>query len=130
MNMSPSGALSPYYYKGGYFHGIHYGSFFDDMDAFATMMTAEETYIMKSPERRRVIIDLYETKMTSTALAEFVAHIDRLSPRIVKLAISANSATLRTVRKALYAGCSLGKGQLYFTLDMEEGKTWLVSNPT
>ena len=128
MNMSPSGALSPYYYKGGYFHGIHYGSFFDDMDAFAAMMTAEETYIMNSPERRRIMIDLYETKMTSKALAEFVAHIDRLSPRIVKLAISANSATLRAVRKALYAGCSLGKGQLYFTPDMEEGKTWLVSD--
>ena len=99
------------------------------MDAFASMMAAEETYIMKSPERRRVMIDLYETKMTFSALTEFVAHIERLSPRIVKLAISASSATLRTVRKALYAGCSLGKGQLYFTPDMEEGKTWLVSDP-
>lgn len=33
MTKSPSGALSPYYYKGGYFHGIHYGSYFDDSQA-------------------------------------------------------------------------------------------------
>lgn len=58
---SPSGALSPYYYKGGYFHGIHYGSYFDDMDALRDMMSQEESFIMDSPEKRRIMIDIYET---------------------------------------------------------------------
>jgi len=31
MTKSPNGALSPCYYKGGYLHGIHYGSYFNDM---------------------------------------------------------------------------------------------------
>jgi hypothetical protein len=61
---SPSGALSPYYYKGGYFHGIHYGSYFDDMDAFLLMMADEEQFILRSPEKRRLMIDLYETNIT------------------------------------------------------------------
>lgn len=39
---SPSGALSPYYYKGGYFHGIHYGSYFDNSDALLSIMNKEE----------------------------------------------------------------------------------------
>ncbi len=38
MTKSPSGALSPYYYKGGYFHGIHYGSYFDDAKALFDMI--------------------------------------------------------------------------------------------
>jgi len=54
LKMSPSGALSPYYYKGGYFHGMHLGSYFDDMSALSSMMTAEEEFIMKSPEKRRI----------------------------------------------------------------------------
>jgi len=47
---SPSGALSPYYYKGGYFHGIHYGSYFNDMDGFASVMAAEEECILRSSD--------------------------------------------------------------------------------
>jgi len=127
MTKSPSGALSPYYYKGGYFHGIHYGSYFDDMTALASMMAAEEEFIIKSPEKRRVMIDLYETNMTPGILADFTAHIERLSPKIIKLAISANKRTLKMIRKSLFAFCSLNKGQMYFTPDMEDGKTWLVS---
>ena len=125
---SPSGALSPYYYKGGYFHGIHYGSYFEDMDAFTSMMAAEEEFILKSSEKRRILIDLYETNMTHEVLAGFVGHIERLSPRIIKLAVSAEKDTLKTIRRALFVGCSLGHGQMYFTPDMEEGKTWLVSD--
>ena len=128
MQKSPSGALSPYYYKGGYFHGIHYGSYFDDMAALTSMMAAEEEFILKSPEKRRILIDLYETNMTPQILADFIAHIERLSSKIIKLAVSANRDTLKTVRKALFAGCSLGRAQLYFSPDMEEGKTWLVSD--
>ena len=102
LKKSPSGALSPYYYKGGSFHGIHYGSYFDDMDAFTSMMAAEENFILKSPERKRIMIDLYETNMTPNILDDFTRHIERLKPRIFKIAISANRKTLRTVRKALF----------------------------
>jgi len=125
---SPSGALSPYYYKGGYFHGIHYGSYFDDMDSLLSMMRAEEDFIFHSPEKRRIAIDLYETDLTPSALKEFVSHIDRINERIIKLAVVSDKRALRAIRKALSNGCSLNKGQLYFTTDMEEGKTWLVSD--
>jgi len=128
MTKSPSGALSPYYYKGGYFHGIHYGSCFDDMDSLRDMMAREEAFILRSHDRRRIMIDLYETNMTPAALADFAAHIERLYVKIIKLAVSADKKSLKRIRGALYTGCSLGKGQMYFTPDMEEGKTWLVSD--
>lgn len=123
---SPSGALSPYYYKGGYFHGIHYGSFFDDTEAFYEMMAAEERFILESPQERRIMIDLYETKMSNAVILEFAAHIERIRSRIFKLAISCEKAKLRALRKALSANTSLAKGAMFFTPDMEEGKTWLV----
>jgi hypothetical protein len=49
MTKSPNGALSPCYYKGGYLHGIHYGSYFNDMDLLRDMMAQEETLILRSP---------------------------------------------------------------------------------
>jgi len=128
MTKSPSGALSPYYYKGGYFHGIHYGSYFDDMHSLRDMMAREEAFILRFPEKRRILIDLYETNMTSDMLADFAAHIKRLRAKITKLAISADKKSLKTIRRALYRGCSLEKGKMCFTPDMEEGKTWLVSD--
>jgi hypothetical protein len=128
LKMSPSGALSPYHYKGGYFHGIHYGSFHDDADGLAEMMNAEEQFILRSPERRKIMIDFYETQITPAILVDFAAHIERISDRISKLGISADRKNLRRIRKALYDGCSLGKGLIYFSPDMEEAKTWLVSD--
>ena len=125
---SPSGSLSPYYYKGGYFHGMHYGSYFDDMESFLSMMAAEEDFILSSPQRRRVMIDLYETSLTKSGLDAFVAHIERIKGKIVKLGISCEKKKLAEIKKALYSGCSLEKGLMYFTPDMEDGKTWLVSD--
>ena len=46
ISKSPSGALCPYYYKGGYFHGIHYESYFDDMNSFLDMVGKEEEFIL------------------------------------------------------------------------------------
>ena len=128
ISKSPSGALSPYYYKGGYFHSIHYGSYFDDMDAFKSIMASEEKFILRSSGKRRIMIDLYETYMTADILSDFAAHIERLSLKIVKLAISTDKKALKTIQKALFNSCSLGKGQMYFSPDMEEAKTWLVSD--
>ena len=106
---SPSGALSPYYYKGGYFHGIHYGSYFDDSDALLSMMKKEEEFILKSPEKRRILIDLYQTTLTKALTEKITEHINRLRPNIVKLAITATPKNLHK-------------------LHMEEAKTWLVSD--
>ncbi|ABX42889.1 hypothetical protein Cphy_2528 [Lachnoclostridium phytofermentans ISDg] len=125
---SPSGALSPYYYKGGYFHGIHYGSYFDDMDALFTMMEKEEHFILNSPQMRRILIDLYETNLSKPALEKMIHHIEQISPRIIKLAITSDKKSLNSIRKAIKKASILGSGQLYLCTDMEEGKTWLVSD--
>lgn len=125
---SPSGALSPYYYKGGYFHGIHYGSYFNNSSALLSMMNEEEVFILKSSERRRILIDLYETNLSNPLIEKIVEHIDKISPRIMKLAISSDKNSLRQLHKAIAKGTSLGTGQIYFCTDMEEAKTWLVSD--
>ncbi len=129
LQKSPSGALSPYYYKGGYFHGIHYGSYFGDMDALFAMMRQEEAFILKSPEKRRLMIDLYETNLSPAMLREFGEHIGRMRGRIVKLAACGDRKTLKAVRRVLTQTGALGAGQMYFCADMEEGKTWLVLHP-
>ncbi len=126
LRKSPSGALSPYYYKGGYFHGIHYGSLLDDMEALHDMMSQEELFILSSPERRRIMIDLYETNFTKPMIEEFVLHIGRMNSRIVKLAIAGEKKYIKSIYKALLKGNVLNKGQIYICTDMEEGKTWLV----
>ena len=128
MTKSPSGALSPYYYKGGYLHGIHYGSYFDDMDSLRGMMAQEETFILRSPEKRRIMVDFYETNLTKSMISEFALHIGRLSSRIAKLAIAGDRQCRNTVKRALLKSNALNAGQVYICADMEEGKTWLVSD--
>lgn len=127
INKSPSGALSPYYYKGGYFHGIHYGSYFDRENELLEMMGKEEAYILSSPERRRVLIDFYETDLSPALIGKIAAHLERLSPKIVKLAVTSDRRSLRRLRKAVVDRIPLGAGQLCFSTDMEEAKTWLVT---
>lgn len=128
MTKSPSGALSPYYYKGGYFHGIHYGSYFDDSKALFDMMEKEEQFILKSPDRRRIMLDLYETDITQDVLEKLLQHIENLRPRIVKVAFAANRATLKNIQRAIKKEKNLRSVCCYFSTDMEEGKTWLVSD--
>ena len=55
-------------------------------------------------------------------------HIRHLSPRIIKLAIATDKRSLWHIRKAIKKANILENGQLYFRTDMEEGKTWLVSD--
>ena len=123
---SPSGALSPYYYKGGYFHGIHYGSYFEDSQALLSMIKEEEYFILNSPQRRRVLIDLYETGLTKELTLQIVEHIEKMKHKIVKLAITTDKRSLHKLQKAFRKNPILGDGQLYFCTDMEEAKTWLV----
>lgn len=125
---SPSGALSPCYYKGGFFHSIHYGSYFNNMKDLLLMIRQEQAFILKSPEKRRILIDLYETYLSKELIEKIVEHIEIISPRIIKLAVSSDKKSLHLLRKAIIKGTSLGKGQVYFSTDMEEAKTWLVSD--
>jgi hypothetical protein len=125
---SPSGALSPYYYKGGLIYGMHYGSYFDDMEALGKMMSAEERFMMGSPTRRRILIDLYETNLTGPMVSIMAEHLLRMKSRIVKLAIACDDKNMfRAIKRLIVKANVLDCGQLYFCSDMEEGKTWLVS---
>ena len=127
LTKSPSGALSPYYYKGGQIHGMHYGSYLDDMEALSKMMLEEERFVMRSPGGRRILIDLYETNLTKAMLSEMVNHIERMSSRIIKLAFAGNDkGVFRKINNLLLKSKSLDRSQLYFCNDMEDGKTWLV----
>ncbi len=128
LTKSPSGALSPYYYKGGFFHGIHYGSYFGDSAALCAMIEQEERFILASPQRRRVLMDFYETELTPAVLERVVRHIGALEPRLVKLAIAAEPKKLWQLRRALRRRAVLSPQRLNLGTDMEEGKTWLVSD--
>lgn len=128
ISTSPSGALSPYYYKGGYFHGIHYGSYFNNSEALFEMMNREEEFILKSIECRRILIDIYETNVTPEVMERFLSHIEKITPRIIKLAIATDKKSLKAIEKALHKRKGLDSLCCYFSEDMEEGKTWLVSD--
>lgn len=128
LRKSPSGALSPYYYKGGYFHGIHYGSYFEDSDALFDMMDKEEEFILKSPENRRILIDLYETCLTPAVIERLLIHLENIKPRVVKLAISADKKSIKILKNAISKRKELNGLCCFFSTDMEEGKTWLVSD--
>lgn len=110
MTKSPSGALSPYYYKGGYFHGIHYGDYFDNSVALLAMMSQEEAFILKSSEKRRILIDFYQTNLSVSLIEKVVKHIENISPRIIKIAFSTDKKSLCQLQKAIVKGTSLGTG--------------------
>lgn len=128
MTKSPSGALSPYYYKGGYFHGIHYGSYFTDSKSLFDMMQKEEAFILKSQQKRRILIDLYETELTQQVLVMLESHLMKLKNSIIKLAIATDGKSLKKLRKMVKQSKNLQEICCYFCTDMEEGKTWLVSD--
>ncbi|MDO5603025.1 MAG: hypothetical protein Q4G07_09680 [Oscillospiraceae bacterium] len=90
--------MSPYYDKGGCFHGIHYGSYFDDANVPLSIMRKEEDFILNSPEKRRVMIDFYETRLSETLVKAFTEHISKISPKIVKLAIASEKACVNYKR--------------------------------
>lgn len=127
LTYSPSGALSPYYYKGGSFHGIHFGSYFNDMQGLEIMMKIEEEFLLKKNGKQRIMIDFYETNLTGESLDSFVKHIVNLKSKIYKMAISAEPKRMKIIKKALYKSGCINKGNLYFATDMEEAKTWLVN---
>lgn len=128
IKMTPSGALSPYYYKGGYFHGIHYGNYYDDEKGIMDMIDKEEEFILKSPEMRRIMIDIYKTELSDKVVKRFVEHINAIRPRIVKLAIATDKKGLHRLKHALKKAGVIELGICCFGTDMETDKTWLVSD--
>ena len=90
-------------------------------------MEKEEQFILKSPDRRRILMDFYETNMNQEVLLKLLQHIEHLRPRIIKLVFSANKSTLKKIRKAIYRQETIRNVCCYFATDMEESKTWLVS---
>lgn len=128
MTKSPSGALSPYYYKGGYFHGIHYGSYFSNSSALFDMIEKEQEFILKSAERKRILMDFYETELNKEVVERIVKHIYALNSRIFKLAISTDKRSLKILGRAIRRANVIDRGRVYLTTDMEDGKTWLVSD--
>lgn len=125
---SPSGALSPYYYKGGYFHGIHYGSYFENVEALFNMMDQEEQFILKCHEQKRILIDLYQTSIEQNVIERLIQHLEKISPRIFKLAIATDKINLKKIHKAIKGDKTCQSIYCYFSTDMEEAKTWLVSD--
>lgn len=118
--------LSPYHYKGGSFHGIHYGSYFNDTCALFAMMDKETAFILKSPQRKRIMIDLYETALTKEVVDRLMTHLKDIAPRVHKLGFSAGKRDMKLLRKAFEKNRIFEDGQLCFGEDMEEVKTWLV----
>lgn len=124
---SPGGSLFPYYYKGGEFHCLKYGSFYSDDQALFSLMKAEEEFIISRNRRLNVWVDFYETRLTHSVLNKFVENINHLQSHTKKLAIVGFSFgdkwRMRQLMKK--AVCSFSFPVKYFS-DLEEAKTWLV----
>ncbi len=58
------------------------------------MMNREEEFILKSIECRRILIDIYETNVTPEVMERFLSHIEKITPRIIKLAIATDKKSL------------------------------------
>lgn len=61
-------------------------------------------------------------------MEHFLSHIEKITPRIVKLAIATDKKSLKAIEKAIHKKKELDNLCCYFSTDMEEGKTWLVSD--
>lgn len=92
------------------------------------MMEKEEAFILKSPEQRRILMDFYQTQLSDEVLERILAHIVNLESRIIKLAIITDRKNLRHMVKAMKKQGGFHMERLYFGTDMEDGKTWLVSD--
>ena len=108
------------------YYGLQYGGCFDDLDALREKMSREEEFITRSPKRRKLLIDLNKTNITKKMISEFMSHLERMAPKIIKLAATGEWKYLRPVGKTLQKSKVIGKGQMYFDVDIEECKTWLV----
>lgn len=128
LKYGPTGALSEYYYKGGIFHGVHYGDFHDDSIAFFELVDKEEEFLLKSPQRRRILFDLYHTDLTQEVLDYLMKHISHISSKIFKIAFAAEPKELRKLKRAIKKTQPVSLGCCMFGTDQNTDKTWLVSD--
>ncbi len=124
---SPSGALFPYYYKGGEIYGIHSGSFHSDSQGLIALFKAEEEFLIKENRRLRFWVDFYEDDLSEGVLTEFVGFISHLRPLLVKLAIVGCSwRNRRRLQQAQKKSGVTFPFPVKFFEDHEDAKTWLV----
>ena len=126
---SPGGSAYPYYYKGGTFLGLHYGSFFKDEEALLARIRAEEQFIKDSVRQSLLWIDFYQTRLTDKFLIEFSTSILRLEKHIIKMAIV--GCSFRDKRRIIKLEKKFGwkfPMPVRFFGDPELAKTWLVSD--
>ncbi len=127
VTMSPSGAMFPYYYKGGEIFGTHTGGYHSDEPALLAMLKAEEEFIARSNRCLRLWMDLYEDNLTDRVLNELLATIHRLLPHLFKLALVGFSFRDRWRFNQLKKRSGLGfPVPIRFFDDPEDAKTWLV----
>lgn len=128
LKYGPTGALSEYNYQGGVFHGVHYGDFHDDSKAFFELVDKEEEFLLKSPEKRRILFDLYYTDLKNEVLDYLMKHLSHISPRIYKIAFAAEASELRKLKHAIKKAQPVPMGLCMFGTDQNDDKTWLVSD--
>ena len=130
LKKSPSGTLCPYYYMGGEFHPLHYGSYFDDKKRLFEIIKAEEDFILKSSgaNNRRIWIDLYDTALDNETIDFLIDHLKAIRSKIFKLClVGCSFSDKRKIRaKMKKEKMDLFSRTQYFA-DPEDGKRWLVS---
>ncbi len=124
---SPGGSIYPYYFKGGYLFGLHYGSFHDDEAGLLARMRAEEEFMDRPNRSFPLWVDFYETRLTDPVLLELLQSTIRLRKHIIKLAIVGCSVwdRWRLRRLARRAGLAFPCPVRFFD-DPEVAKSWLV----
>lgn len=128
LKYGPTGALSEYYYQGGVFHGVHYGDFHRDSKALFELIGKEEEFLLKSPERKRILFDLYHTDLTKEVLDYLMQHLLAIASRIYKIAFAAEPNELRKLKKAIQKSKAVPLGCCRFGTDQNEDKSRLVSD--
>lgn len=128
LKYGPTGALSEYHYENGTFHGVHYGDFHDDSEAFFALVDKEEEFLLASPQNRRILFDLYYTNMTDEVLNYLMIHLSHISSRVIKIAFAAEAKELRKLKRAIKKENPIPIGRCMFGEDQNTDKSWLVSD--
>lgn len=124
----PTGALNEYAWEGGIFHGVHYGDFHDDSQALFDLIEKEEAFLLKSPQKRRILFDLYHTDLTDEVLEHLMIHLSNISSRITKVAFAAERRELRKLKRAIKKSQPVPLSYCMFDEDQNTNKRWLVSD--
>lgn len=128
LKYGPTGALSEYNYEGGIFHGVHYGDFHKNSEAFFELVDKEEEFLLKTTQKRRFLFDLYHTDLTKEVLDYLMTHLSHISSRIYKIAFAAESKELRKLKHAIKKSEAIPLACCMFGTDQNQDKTWLVSD--